>query len=45
MCRVVATRGATGLEHLVFGSVAEKVAQLAECPVLTLRVSEKQASP
>jgi len=33
------------LEHLVFGSVAEKVVQLAECPVLTLRVSEKQASP
>jgi nucleotide-binding universal stress UspA family protein len=34
---VIATHGSTGLERLVFGSVAEKVVRLAECPVLTVR--------
>jgi len=29
------TRGHTGLAHVVFGSVAERVAQLAKCAVLT----------
>jgi universal stress protein A len=34
---VISTHGATGLERWVFGSVAEKVVRLAECPVLTVR--------
>lgn len=38
---VISTHGSTGLERLVFGSVAEKVVRLAECPVLTVRQREK----
>jgi nucleotide-binding universal stress UspA family protein len=34
---VIATAGATGWEHLIFGSVAEKVVRRARCPVLTVR--------
>ncbi len=34
---VIATHGATGWQHLIFGSVAEKVVRLASCPVLTIR--------
>jgi nucleotide-binding universal stress UspA family protein len=34
---VIATAGATGWEHVVFGSVAEKVVRRAQCPVLTIR--------
>ena len=34
---VIATHGVTGLHRFVFGSVAEKVVRLAECPVLILR--------
>ena len=34
---VMATHGRTGLGHMVLGSVAEKVVQLAPCPVLTLK--------
>jgi nucleotide-binding universal stress UspA family protein len=37
---VIATHGATGWERLMFGSVAEKVVRLAECPVLTVRAKE-----
>jgi nucleotide-binding universal stress UspA family protein len=33
---VIATRGRTGLDRLIFGSVAEKVIRLAKCPVLTV---------
>ena len=33
----ISTHGSTGIERLVFGSVAEKVVRLAECPVLTVR--------
>lgn len=33
---VIGTRGRTGLSHLVLGSVAERVVQLAPCPVLTV---------
>ena len=40
---VISTHGSTGLERLVFGSVAEKVVRLAECPVLTVRQQEKAA--
>jgi universal stress protein A len=34
---VMATRGRTGLSHLLMGSVAERVVRTAPCPVLTLR--------
>ncbi len=34
---VIATHGLTGWQHLVFGSVAERVVRLAACPVLTIR--------
>ena len=34
---VMGTHGRTGLEHLVMGSVAEKVVRLAPCPVLTVK--------
>lgn len=37
---VIATHGLTGWRHLVFGSVAEKVVRLAQCPVLTIRFGE-----
>lgn len=33
---VIATHGTTGWEHAMFGSVAEKVVQLAKRPVLTI---------
>ena len=36
---VIATHGMTGLRHLAFGSVAEKVVRTASCPVLVLRKS------
>ncbi len=34
---VLATRGRTGLPHLLMGSVAERVVRTAPCPVLTVR--------
>lgn len=34
---VIPTHGLTGIKHLVFGSVAERVVRTACCPVLTLR--------
>jgi universal stress protein A len=37
---VMATHGRTGLEHMVLGSVAEKVVRLAPCPVLTIKDPE-----
>lgn len=36
---VMGTRGRTGLQHVVLGSVAERVVRLAPCPVLTVRRS------
>src|SRR5215831_3882714 len=36
-CVVMATRGRTGLAHLLIGSVAEKVVRHSPRPVLTLR--------
>lgn len=35
---VIATRGQSGLEHFLFGSVAEKVVRLSPAPVLSIRV-------
>jgi len=37
----IATHGHTGLRHLVFGSVAEKVVRMATIPVLTVRRKER----
>ena len=34
---VLATHGLTGLEHLLIGSVAERVVGRAPCPVLTVK--------
>ena len=34
---VVGTHGRTGLDHLLVGSVAEKIVRRAPCPVLTVR--------
>jgi universal stress protein A len=34
---VIATHGLTGWQHIVFGSVAEKVVRTADRPVLTVR--------
>lgn len=36
---VMGTRGRTGLQHLLLGSVAERVVRMARCPVLTVRQS------
>jgi nucleotide-binding universal stress UspA family protein len=37
---VISTHGVTGWRHLVFGSVAEKIIRLADCPVLVIPVHE-----
>ena len=34
---IIATHGHTGVEHILFGSTAEKVVRRAPCPVFTLR--------
>lgn len=34
---IIATHGHTGVEHMLFGSTAEKVVRKAPCPVLSLR--------
>jgi len=36
---VIGTHGRTGVEHVIFGSTAEKVVRMAPCPVLTVRQS------
>ncbi|MEW6186245.1 MAG: universal stress protein [Thermodesulfobacteriota bacterium] len=33
---IIATHGRTGINRLLFGSVAEKTVRLADCPVLTV---------
>lgn len=37
---VIATHGLTGLDHLLMGSVSERVVRMAPCPVLTLKDRE-----
>jgi nucleotide-binding universal stress UspA family protein len=37
---VIGTHGRSGLEHMLIGSVAEKVVRKAPCPVLTVRHPE-----
>jgi len=34
---VIATHGLTGIEHLLLGSVTEKVVRMAHCPVFTVK--------
>lgn len=36
---VIPTHGRTGISHVLFGSVAEKVVRKAPCPVLVVRAS------
>ena len=38
---VVATHGHTGVEHVLFGSTAEKIVRKAPCPVLVVRAEER----
>jgi nucleotide-binding universal stress UspA family protein len=42
---VVATRGNTGLKHLVLGSTAERVVRYSPCPVLVVRGSDSKKKP
>lgn len=37
----MATRGRTGIENLVFGSVAGKVVRSAQCPVMTFNTCDR----
>ncbi|OGW41653.1 MAG: hypothetical protein A2010_09595 [Nitrospirae bacterium GWD2_57_9] len=39
---VIGTHGRTGIDHMLFGSTAEKVVRKAPCPVLTVRVSGRE---
>lgn len=36
---VIGTHGRSGLDHLIFGSTAERVVRSAPCPVLTIRLA------
>ncbi|MBC8146175.1 MAG: universal stress protein [bacterium] len=38
---VLATHGRAGLEHLIFGSTAERVVRESPCPVLTIRPAQQ----
>jgi len=38
---VIPTHGRSGLSHVMFGSVAERVVRRAPCPVLTVRLTTK----
>ena len=39
---VMATHGRSGLSHIIFGSVAEKVVRKSTCPVLSIRPPEHE---
>jgi universal stress protein A len=39
---VISTHGYTGLKHVLLGSVAENVVRYAPCPVLVVRVQERE---
>ena len=40
---VMGTHGRTGLQHVLLGSVAERVLRYAKCPVLTIRTTDDNA--
>jgi nucleotide-binding universal stress UspA family protein len=42
---VMGMHGRTGLGRLLMGSVAERVVRQAPCPVLTVKVPQRQAPP
>lgn len=37
---VIGTHGRTGIDHIIFGSTAERVVRGSACPVLTIRLPE-----
>jgi nucleotide-binding universal stress UspA family protein len=39
---VIGTHGRTGIDHMLFGSTAEKVVRKSACPVLTVRMAGKE---
>jgi nucleotide-binding universal stress UspA family protein len=39
---VIGTHGRTGVEHVIFGSTAERVVRSAPCPVLSVRMGGKE---
>ena len=39
---IIATHGHSGMEHMLFGSTAEKVVRKAPCPVLVVRSGEHE---
>ncbi len=39
---VLGTHGRAGIDHLLFGSTAERVVRRARCPVMTVRPPEKK---
>jgi universal stress protein A len=41
---VMGTHGRSGIEHILIGSVAEKVVRKSPCPVLTIRPKDKKFS-
>jgi nucleotide-binding universal stress UspA family protein len=42
---VMTSHGLTGLQHVLLGSVAEKVVKMAPCPVLMVKAFTKQRNP
>ena len=39
---VISSHGRTGMDHVLFGSTADKVVRKAPCPVLTVRPHEHE---
>jgi universal stress protein A len=39
---IIATHGYTGFKHALLGSVAENVVRFAPCPVLVVKVQERE---
>ena len=39
---VIGTHGRTGIDHMLFGSTAEKVVRKSGCPVLTVRTAGRE---
>jgi nucleotide-binding universal stress UspA family protein len=39
---VIGTHGRSGMEHIIFGSTAEKVVRKAPCPVLSVKPAQRE---